>query len=85
MNTRIKKFSVLRNKVEQEIKTLKLQEDNLKKIKEYKAKINGINAKIFGQSNKIASKTFPDLTSLIHVERENARTDLKRIQEEVTK
>ncbi len=85
VNTRMIKYNALRCEVEKEIKSLKLQAENLIKIKEYKKKINNIDASIVEQSNKIAMETFPDVSSIIYTERENTKNSLMKIKAEINK
>ena len=83
--TRIQKYSKLREKIEQEIKNLKLKNENDAKLNYYRNALTKIDLDLFNEANKKVDQLFPNLKSLIQAGQKNKDDDVENKKTEIKK
>ena len=85
VETRIQKYSELRKKIDQEIRNLKLKNENDAKLNYYRDILEKIDVNIFREVNKKTEELFPNLKTLIQAGKKTQDDDLQNKKSEIKK
>lgn len=83
--TRIQRYSKLREKIDQEIRDLKLKNENDARLNYYRNILNKIDPKIFAEASEKVDKLFPGFHSLIQAGEKNKDQELQVKKNEIKK